>query len=84
LINGAVPFLLQDQPDLLIVSAGFDALETDWSSGLTLQPGDYGEIGKVLKDRFGNKVSMGLEGGYSFQDHALSEAIMAFCSAWDD
>jgi len=84
LINGAVPFLLQDQPDLLIVSAGFDALETDWSSGLTLQPSDYGEIGKVLKDRFGNKVSMGLEGGYSFQDHALSEAIMAFCSAWDD
>ena len=84
LVNGAVPFLLQDEPDLLIVSAGFDALETDWSSGLTLQPREYGELGKVLKEKFGNKVAMGLEGGYSFQNHALSEAIMAFCSAWDD
>lgn len=83
LVAEAVPFLLESKPDLLIVSAGFDALETDWSSGLNLQPDDYRKLGKVLKGTFWNKVAMGLEGGYSFQNHALSRAIIAFCSAWD-
>lgn len=79
----ALPFLRQNQPDLLIVSAGFDALETDWSSGLMLQPNDYRKLGEEIRRCFGDKVAMGLEGGYSFQNHALSEAIMEFCGAWD-
>jgi acetoin utilization deacetylase AcuC-like enzyme len=84
LVQQALPFLLENQPDLIIVSAGFDALETDWSSGLMLQPNDYRKLGKEIRRCFGDKVAMGLEGGYSFQNHALSEAIMEFCSAWDD
>jgi Deacetylases, including yeast histone deacetylase and acetoin utilization protein len=83
LVGQALPFLRQNQPDLLIVSAGFDALESDWSSGLMLQPNDYRKLGEEIRRCFGDKVAMGLEGGYSFQNHALSEAIMEFCSAWD-
>lgn len=84
LVDTALPFLLENEPDLLIVSAGFDALETDWSSGLMMQPQDYKKIGIELKSKFGDKIAMGLEGGYSFQNHALSNALVEFCSAWDD
>lgn len=83
LVTEAIPFLKENSPDLLIVSAGFDALTSDWSSGLMLEPCDYMLIGEDLKKSFGNKVAFGLEGGYSFQNHALSEAIIAFCGAWD-
>mmetsp|Transcript_4295 Transcript_4295/g.8224 ORF Transcript_4295/g.8224 Transcript_4295/m.8224 type:complete len:571 (+) Transcript_4295:125-1837(+) len=84
LVGQALPFLLMNKPDLIIISAGFDALETDWSSGLMLQPKDYRKLGGEIRRCFGNTVAMGLEGGYSFQNHALSEAIMEFCSTWDD
>jgi len=84
LIETALPFLLENKPDLLIVSAGFDALQTDWSSGLMMQPADYKGIGQELRAKFGDKVAMGLEGGYSFQNHALSNALMEFCSAWNE
>lgn len=84
LVDTALPFLLENKPDLLIVSAGFDALETDWSSGLMMQPQDYKKIGLELKAKFGDKIAFGLEGGYSFKNHALSNALIEFCSAWDD
>ena len=84
LVQIALPFLMKNEPDLLIVSAGFDALESDWSSGLMMRTEDYKKIGVELRNNFGNQVAMGLEGGYSFQDHALSNALIEFCSAWND
>jgi len=78
----AIPFLLDGDPDILIVAAGFDALQTDWSSKLQLQPCDYRRIGGELRSNF-NKVAIGLEGGYSYENHALSEAVFEFGSSWD-
>ncbi len=89
LVDEALPFLLlgdgtSNAPDLLIVSAGFDALDTDWSSKLKLQPSDFGQIGRVLRSKFDTRIAMGLEGGYSFENHALSDALVEFSNAWRD
>jgi len=83
-VTKALEFLCHDaEPDLLLVAAGFDALAADWSSGLELQPGDYNSIGRVLKERFGNRVAFGLEGGYAYKDNDLGKAIIAFTTAWN-
>ncbi|CAN0389616.1 unnamed protein product, partial [Scytosiphon promiscuus] len=55
------------EPDLVIVSAGYDALEADELATASLQPEDYARMGKRLQDVFGGKVAFGLEGGYNLQ-----------------
>ena len=63
-----VPALNQFAPELLIVSAGFDAHVLDPLGGLSVTKGAYSEIGRILKqvaDRHchGRILSV-LEGGY--------------------
>lgn len=68
-----MPFLSHFQPDLLIVSAGYDANEADPLAGLALQPPDYG----VLTDyclQLTPRVVLGLEGGYDLT--ALAESVV--------
>ena len=84
LVTKALPFLTENGADMLILSAGFDALDSDWSSKLKLQPSDYEKLGRELRSKFGNKVAAGLEGGYSYEDHALSNALMELSKAWED
>ena len=82
LVNEALPFLMENKADLLLVAAGFDALEADLTSKLKLQPKDFEEMGKILKDQFGNRVAFGLEGGYCWQNGELSAAIESFMKPW--
>jgi acetoin utilization deacetylase AcuC-like enzyme len=68
-----IPFLRHFQPDLLIVSAGYDANQADPLAGIALQPQDYG----VLTDRclqVTRRILFGLEGGYDFAALAASVA----------
>ena len=63
-----LPGLLTFQPDLLLVSAGFDAHMNDPLAGLNLQDSDYAWVTKQLleiADKFANgRLISTLEGGY--------------------
>ncbi|CAN0388880.1 unnamed protein product [Ascophyllum nodosum] len=63
----SLEWLREFEPDLLIVSAGYDALEADELATASLQPEDYARMGSRIREVFGNKVAFGLEGGYNLQ-----------------
>lgn len=69
-----MPFLRSFQPDLLIVSAGYDASAADPLAGMNLQPQDYG----IFTDyclQLTRQILFGLEGGYHLD--ALSQSVVA-------
>lgn len=76
----ALPFL--GDADLLLVAAGMDAMAVDWSSSLQLTVDDYTKLGRMVKEKYGNKVALGLEGGYAYQEQELAKAIEALAQAW--
>jgi acetoin utilization deacetylase AcuC-like enzyme len=52
-------------PDLLIVSAGFDAMLGDPLGGFTLEPGHYADLTRRMRERLPRVPIVGLlEGGY--------------------
>lgn len=69
-----MPFLTNFQPDLLIVSAGYDANADDPLAEMYLQPRDYGLFTQYCL-KLTRKIVFGLEGGYDFS--ALSRSIVA-------
>lgn len=81
-LERAVAFLSEQDPDILLVAAGFDALDADLTSKLRLQPSDFKRIADTLKRKFGTRVAMGLEGGYCWQGGELSEGILCFVEPW--
>jgi acetoin utilization deacetylase AcuC-like enzyme len=70
--------LIGFEPDLLLVSAGFDAYARDPLLQLTLEHEDFTTFGEWLGD-LEIPVSVVLEGGYS---NELPELIDAFLSSW--
>src|SRR5215831_17217351 len=72
--------LIDFEPDLLLVSAGFDAYARDPLLQLTLEGEDFATFGKLLRD-VDVPVAVMLEGGYS---NDLPELIDAFLTAWAD
>jgi acetoin utilization deacetylase AcuC-like enzyme len=69
-----VPFLKNFQPDLLLVSAGYDAVRDDPLASICLDPEDYG----VFTDyclQMTPRILFGLEGGYDFS--ALAQSVVA-------
>ena len=53
-------------PDLLLLSAGYDAMLGDPLGGFTLEPADYAELVARLRERFPQVPIVGLlEGGYA-------------------
>jgi acetoin utilization deacetylase AcuC-like enzyme len=66
------------QPDLVLVSAGFDAHERDPLGGLLLQDEDYGwitaEIRALAESSCSGKVVSLLEGGYDLEALATASA----------
>jgi acetoin utilization deacetylase AcuC-like enzyme len=72
--NQIMPFLAEFQPDLLIVSAGYDANADDPLASMNLQPQDYGLFTKYCL-RLTRRIVFGLEGGYDFS--ALSRSVVA-------
>jgi acetoin utilization deacetylase AcuC-like enzyme len=72
------PFIENFQPELLIVSAGFDANYADPLSEMALLPKDFGDFARQCLKRT-SKVLFGLEGGYDFD--SLAESVLAVCVA---
>lgn len=77
-ISEALETLLAAAPDLLLVSAGFDAYARDPITEMTLEPEDFATCGQWLRDA---SVPAGaiLEGGYS---NDLPELVEAFLGGW--
>jgi acetoin utilization deacetylase AcuC-like enzyme len=69
-----IPFLAEFQADLLIVSAGYDANQSDPLSNINLQPQDYALFTNACLG-LTRKILFGLEGGYDFT--SLSQSVLA-------
>jgi acetoin utilization deacetylase AcuC-like enzyme len=76
--EGALAKLSAFKPDLLLVSAGFDAYANDPLLQLTLEREDFVKFGEWLS-HIDIPVAVALEGGYS---NELPELIDAFLTAW--
>ena len=74
-----LPALERQQPDLVLVSAGFDAHREDPLGGLSLEDEDYGWVTGLLREaaeRYCNgRLVSTLEGGYNLD--ALARGTMA-------
>jgi len=82
-------------PDLIIISAGYDALDSDPLASTSLHPGDYGKMIHSLQRHLSDCCSyqihkhkmpgivLGLEGGYQLQKDGtgLDEAVLATVQA---
>jgi acetoin utilization deacetylase AcuC-like enzyme len=69
-----IPFLQSFQPDLLIVSAGYDANQADRLANIALQPQDYGVLTQSAL-QLTRRILFGLEGGYDYD--TLSQSVVA-------
>lgn len=78
IVRQALEKLLAFKPDLLLVSAGFDAYARDPLVQMTLELEDFAAFGAWLRD-IDVPVAALLEGGYSDD---LPELIDAFLTAW--
>jgi acetoin utilization deacetylase AcuC-like enzyme len=72
--------VLAFHPDVILVSAGFDAYVQDPITEMTLEADDFAELGRWLRQA-GRPAAAILEGGYSPDLPAL---IDVFLSAWDN
>jgi acetoin utilization deacetylase AcuC-like enzyme len=70
------------EPDIVLVSAGFDAMAGDPLGGFTLEPAHYRDLTVRLRDRLpGVPVAGLLEGGYV--PTRLAEGVLAHLAALD-
>ncbi len=78
-VRRALDTLISFKPNLLLVSAGFDAYRGDPITEMTLEPEDFATFGQWVKE---TQIPAGaiLEGGYSDE---LAELIDAYLTAWD-
>ena len=87
----ALPFLCSSrddndwEPDLIIICAGYDALDSDDLASVNLVAKDYGEMTRLLQEHVGHSskqpaIVLGLEGGYQLRDGVaggnLSDALI--------
>lgn len=72
--------VLAFQPELVLVSAGFDAYELDPLTQMSLRASDFREIGSWLP-QCGVPVAAILEGGYS---EDLPQLVEAFLAGWSE
>ena len=72
-----MPFFANWQPDVLIVSAGYDANDDDPLASISLKPKDYGLLTKYVLE-ITKFPLFGLEGGYHLE--ALARSVVATLS----
>ena len=77
-IEQALEWLVFFKPDLLLVSAGFDAYADDPIMQMTLEPEDFATCGRWLRET-GIASGAILEGGYSGE---LPDLVDNFLTAW--
>ncbi|WP_424102528.1 histone deacetylase family protein [Moorena producens] len=73
-----MPCLTKFEPDLLIVSAGYDANAADPLANIALQPEDYGLFTNYCL-QLTRRIVFGLEGGYELT--ALAQSVVATIEA---
>lgn len=75
--NKLIPEIQRYQPDLIIISAGFDAHENDPLAQVELTTQGFGKMTELMvgvaKDVCGGRLLSMLEGGYDYE--ALSESV---------
>jgi acetoin utilization deacetylase AcuC-like enzyme len=80
-----IPVLKQFKPDLLLVSAGFDAHEHDPLAGMRLSTGAFAamtmELRMVAEECCGGRIVLITEGGYDL--HALAASLDAVANVLD-
>lgn len=81
--TAVMPFLQDFQPDLLLVSAGYDANKADPLADVSLKPSDYGVFTNYCL-QVTPRLLFGLEGGYDLEALAHSaiatiEPCLAIC-----
>ncbi len=74
-----IPFFQKFDPDLLIISAGYDANHQDSIANISLQPSDYGLFSQYLTG-ITNLVLFGLEGGYHLE--TLGQSVVATLASY--
>jgi acetoin utilization deacetylase AcuC-like enzyme len=75
-------WLKEWDPEVLIVSAGYDALASDLLADMSLEPSDYRQMAEEIKTVFGCRVCFGLEGGYDCHTSAMPAAARATLEAF--
>lgn len=65
-------------PDLVLISAGFDGAIGDPLGGFNISPNGFAQMTKMLSFLANGKVIMGLEGGYNLT--SISESINSCAS----
>ncbi|KAL7419556.1 Histone deacetylase hda1 [Cryptotrichosporon argae] len=70
-----MPIAYEFAPDLVIISAGFDAADGDQLGGCNVTPAGYGHMTHMLCALAGGKVVVALEGGYNLR--AISDSSLA-------
>jgi acetoin utilization deacetylase AcuC-like enzyme len=77
-VEQALELLVAAKPDLILVSAGFDAFRGDPITQMTLEPEDFATFGKWLRQTRIPSAAI-LEGGYSDE---LPELVDSFLTSW--
>ena len=79
-VQQALDLLIAEKPDLILVSAGFDAFRGDPITQMTLEQEDFATFGKILRQSRIPAAAI-LEGGYSDE---MPELVDAFLSSWEE
>jgi acetoin utilization deacetylase AcuC-like enzyme len=79
-LRASLDAVLSFSPDLILVSAGFDAYARDPITSMTLEADDFATLGRWLRES-GKPAAAILEGGYHSD---LPLLIDAFLSAWNN
>lgn len=79
MVERALDELIAEKPDLILVSAGFDAYRDDPITQMMLEQEDFATFGKWLRQTRVHSAAI-LEGGYS---NDLPDLIDAFLAAWE-
>ena len=83
----AVPAALEFRPDLVLISAGYDAHRDDVQGGCELEAGSFAEMARHLRalgEEVGAPVGAVLEGGYALDALAASVAATLEALAGDE
>jgi len=81
-----IPAVAHFEPDLVLVSAGFDAHERDPLGGMKLTSAGFGAMARLVADlaseHAGGRLAACLEGGYDLE--GLEGGVRATLEAWVD
>ena len=69
-----MPIAREYGPDLVLVSAGFDAAAGDPLGGMLVSPAGYAHMTAMLQTLAGGKIVVALEGGYNLRSISRSAA----------